>query len=202
MKVKQCKWVEIGAFKRFTVIDLHRIIDSMRLNHRSSDTEMLNAVLHAFGIKDVVCATITVFSFLNNVGLIGAMYLVLKMLKGLVILYNLIRGASLKIIKATALIFSFEITSTLITKVALRFVAVSAALDVLLGAVGLYADYLASLNPFVQFMQLVCDEKNEYVERSEALVYGLEAAKIANDIRTNQNEIADAIEVINEVNSE
>jgi len=202
MKVKVCKYREIGAFKKFTVLDLHRIIDSMRLNHRSSDTAMLNAVLNAFGIKDVVCGAINVFAFFQNIGLIGALYLLLKMLKGFVLLYNLIRGASLKIIKASIALISFEITSTVLTKVALRFVAFSAALDILIASIGLYADYLTALNPFVSFMNLVCEENTAFEQRSQALVYGLEATKIALEIKDNQSAIGDAIQVIDEVSNE
>ncbi|MDP3333235.1 MAG: hypothetical protein Q8S55_14855, partial [Methylococcaceae bacterium] len=117
------------------------------------------------------------------------------------VIYNLLRGASIKIIKASLFMISLDLSAGILSKIALRFVALSAALDVLLAIMALYADLLMAVSPLVQFFRLVCDDESEFKTFSEPVVFALEAIEITTEIQSKQNEVGDAIQVIDEVGS-
>ena len=192
-----------NKYHRFTLLDVQRIIDALRLRRVAGDAKIMSSILHVFGVKDAVCAIVAVAGVLDSIGFITFAYGVLKIMKAVLVVINLTRGASLRIIKASVFMFSFEIGTTILTKVTLRFVALGAALDIIIGALAIYADFLASVDPFRRFLNLVCaEETNEYVNRAEAVVYGLEAAEIASRIAKNQLELTDAIAEVNGVSNE
>lgn len=186
-------------FHKFTVDDVFRILDSMRISHRTTDHRLMNAVLHAFGIKDVVCAVINAFQLFQTVGLITLLYTLVKLLKGLIVVYNLMRGASLKIIKASLFLISIDLSAGILSKVALRFAALSAGLDVLLAIMALYADLMVAISPLVQFIALICDDDEDFKSKSEPVLFALEAIKISGEISDKQNELGDSIQVIDDV---
>lgn len=186
-------------YHRFTVIDIHRIMDIMRIKHRTSDHALMNAILHAFGIKDIVCAAINAFQLFQSVGLITVLYTLIKILKGLIVIYNLLRGASIKIIKASLFMISLDLSASILSKIALRFTALSAALDVLLAMIALYADLMIAVSPLVQFFSLVCGDDEDFKTKSEPIIFALEAVKITNEIQARQNEVGDAIQIVDEI---
>lgn len=186
-------------YKKFTVEDVHRIMDIMRIKHRASDHALLNAVLHAFGIKDVVCAAINALQLFQTVGLVSILLTLYKLLKGLIVIYNLLRGASIKIIKASLFMISLDLSTTFLSKIALRFTAFSAALDVLGAMLALYAELLVAFDPLVKFVSLVCDDESNFKTNSEPVLFALEALKITQEIQSKRNEVGDAIQIIDGV---
>jgi hypothetical protein len=174
--------------------DVARLLIYLKKSGKHDGGELIASVLDAFKLRTMVCIGVQIFVFLQNTALLGVIILVLKLIKTLLNIWQLFSSGSLKILKIGVLFFKFEIANTILSKMLLRFVAVSLGLDAIIASFGLYIELLALSNPIIDLLDNACSWRELTLEGVEIVAGVADITHKANDIVNNHDVISKAVE--------
>jgi len=193
----------------WTPRDIARLLIKLKKSGRRSSPELIAAVLDAFKLRSIICASVQIFVFLQNTAILAVIVLMLKLVKTILNLWQLFRSGALRVLRVGVAIFKFDIANTILSKILLRFIGLSLALDAIISLIGLYAELLVAVNPLVDILDEACSWKELAIDGVEIAAGMTDAVNIATEIHNNEDAISKAIDElmsiepdINELNNE
>jgi hypothetical protein len=153
----------------FSCADVNRIVRNVRDRggQGCSDAELMSAVLHGYGLQDVVCYFANVLDFFARIKVFLVLYYVSKMVKSLLVLYNIVYRGARRVLTAKILgLVEVELGVGWLSKMAVWGVELSAAIDVLIGSLVVVIAAFENLSGISPFLVDVCSHRGQYVVSS------------------------------------
>ena len=149
----------------FTCTDVNRIVRNIRESGESycGDAELMSAILHGFGLQDVVCYFARVLAFFNRIKVFVILMYLLKVVKAVLLLYNMIYRGARNIIKAKTLLFiELELGVGWLSKLAIYGAELMAAIDILVGAIVIFISIFEKISGAGSFIEAICGAAGKF----------------------------------------
>lgn len=143
----------------FTCVDANRIVRNIRERDITAcnDAQLSAAILHGFGLQDVFCYFARALSIFSRLKVFIIILYAFKVVKAVLVLYNTMTRGVRRVIRAKVFsVLEIDLTSGMLAKMAVWGVELSAALDVLIGAMVLIIALVEKASGTASFLDAVC----------------------------------------------